>query len=90
MSDERVWIVAPKHTYTSSSEVVARLLYIRLVRLGAMYERAEQRRDFGALIEIERQINAIADANENVYVDSAVLRGRNVIRRAHGLEEIHV
>lgn len=63
----------------------------RLVRLGGEYERADEVRDYTRKVEIDQQIQRLgAETSEDYAWWLSVIRGRNVVRRARGLEEVHV
>jgi hypothetical protein len=79
----------------ADAEAKADALNARLMRLGGNYERAQIARDFGRCVTIASDI-AATGAELDRLTDCAyewpftVLRGRNVIRRARGLELLNL
>jgi len=65
-------------------------LVVRLVRLGGRYEHASLARDYQTMTEVTRQLDRLAADNPEVWIQMFVVRGQNVIRRAHRLEALHV
>ena len=63
---------------------------IALVRIGAKYERADQKRDFDTLIMLDKEILFWHEKLSETWIAPFIVRGRNNIRRARGQEEIHV
>jgi hypothetical protein len=62
---------------------------IRLIRLAGEHERAQLARDFATLIEIDRAISRLVELLPEEYAPDILIRnGRNIIRRARGLDEI--
>lgn len=62
----------------------------RVFRLGGEYERACLARDFAKAMDVEQEFTRIGiELGENYAWWLLVLRGRNVIRRCRGLEELN-
>jgi hypothetical protein len=61
----------------------------QLMRMGVRYERASQARDYGLLIQLERELRDI-ESDTDFWITPFVVRGRNIIRRRLGLERIEV
>jgi len=64
----------------------------KLVRLGGRYERATLARDYVHGIALEQEINDVSKDAEDAGIWPAplVVRGRNIVRRARGLELINI
>lgn len=62
----------------------------QLAVLGGRFECASIKRDFDTMHTISKQINNIAQANEEVWAESWVVHGRNVVRERRGMESMHV
>jgi hypothetical protein len=64
----------------------------KLIRLGGQYERATLAKDYARAITIEREIDGVSKDAEDVGIWPAplIVRGRNVVRNARGLEPINV
>lgn len=65
-------------------------LDVRLIRLGGRYERARLSSDWDAAIRYERQFDELAREHPTVWIQPFVVRGQNVVRKARGLELLHV
>lgn len=65
-------------------------LVVRLMRLGGRYERASLARDYETMAEVGHKLERLAADNPEVWIQIFVVRGQNVIRRAHRLEALHV
>ena len=65
-------------------------LVVRLVQLGGCYERASLARDYETMAHVARKLDRLAAGNPEVWIQMFVVRGQNVIRRAHRLEALHV
>lgn len=62
----------------------------RLIRLGGEYERAVQARDMERAVTLDHQIDALGKTLiEDVAWWNLVIRGRNIIRRARGFDEVY-
>lgn len=63
----------------------------RLVRLGGEYERASEARDYDRMVEIDQDIARLGDSLSEDYAwEILVIRGRNIVRRPRGLDELHI
>ncbi len=65
-------------------------LVVSLVLLGGRYERASLTRDYEMMTQVARKLDRLAADNPEVWIQMFVVRGQNVIRRAHRLEALHV
>ena len=61
---------------------------VKLSKLGGMFERADQAREFDKITQIEKEIQAIYETTD-FWITPYIVRGRNVIRKARKQELIH-
>ena len=66
-----------------------RLFEAHLIRLGGAYERAYESCQFDAMIALEQEIGKLQAEQPEAWLTPWLVRGRNVIRRCRGLEDIN-